>query len=110
MDALVPTFLSLAFICLLAVVLLRFLGRRCQSQGRSRLRVIERLPLETRRSVYLIEAQGRCLLVGVADGGLSVLAELDPAEAHDPTYRPTMMVRRPSLGELMRRTLGLEAR
>jgi flagellar biogenesis protein FliO len=40
--------------------------------------------LEPRRSVYLLEVAGRCFLVGVADGPISLLAELDrtalPAE------------------------------
>ena len=41
------------------------------------IRVVARCPLEPRRSVYVIEAAGRCFLVGVGDGPMAVLAELD---------------------------------
>ena len=33
--------------------------------------------LEPRKSVYVIEAAGRCFLVGVGDGPMAMLAELD---------------------------------
>jgi len=43
------------------------------------VRVIGRCFLEPRRSVYLIESGGRCFLVGVGDGPMSMLAEIDKA-------------------------------
>src|SRR6185295_2690476 len=75
---------SLGIVCLLAYVSLRFLARR--GVGRSPLggggpiKVLARCSLEPRRSVYLIEAAGRCFLVGVGDGPMAVLAELGAAE------------------------------
>jgi flagellar biogenesis protein FliO len=44
------------------------------------MRVVGRLPLELRRSVYLIEVRGRQFLVGVGEGPMSLLAELPPAD------------------------------
>ena len=43
------------------------------------IRVLGRCFLEPRRSVYLIAAGGRCFLVGVGDGPMSLLAEIDEA-------------------------------
>jgi flagellar biosynthetic protein FliO len=81
MEPLWPTLLALAAVCALALVVLRGLSRRGVGQGTRTLRVIERLALEPRRSIYLVEAGGRHLLVGVGEGAMSVLAELDPATA-----------------------------
>jgi flagellar biogenesis protein FliO len=39
---------------------------------------VARCPLEPRRSVYVVEAAGRCFLIGVGDGPMAVLAELEP--------------------------------
>ena len=47
------------------------------------MRVVGRLALEPRRSIYLVEVGGRCLVVGVGDGPMALLSELDalPVEA-----------------------------
>ncbi|HEX4459630.1 MAG TPA: flagellar biosynthetic protein FliO [Polyangia bacterium] len=47
------------------------------------MRVVGRLPLEPRRSIYLVAVGGRCLVVGVGDGPMALLSELPevPAEA-----------------------------
>ena len=46
--------------------------------GNGLLRVLARLPLEPRRTVYIVEAAGKTLLVGASEAGpLTVLAELD---------------------------------
>jgi flagellar biogenesis protein FliO len=47
------------------------------------LKILARCPLEPRRSVYLIETAGRCFLVGVGDGPMSLLAEVDRATVAD---------------------------
>jgi flagellar biosynthetic protein FliO len=71
------SFVSLGVVCLLAYVALRWLARRGVGQGAGPLKVLARCPLEPRRSVYLIEAAGRCFLVGVGDGPMALLAEVD---------------------------------
>ena len=54
--------------------------------------MIARCPLEPRRSVYLVQAAGRCFLVGVGDGPMSLLAELDPAAVKATTVEPAPAV------------------
>jgi flagellar biogenesis protein FliO len=42
--------------------------------------VVARVPLEPRRSLYVVEVAGKTLLVGTSEMGLSVLSELDGRE------------------------------
>ena len=74
------SFLSLGLVCLLAYGALRLLARRGVGRGNGPLRVVARCPLEPRRSLYIVEAAGRCFLVGVGDGPMALLAEVDAAK------------------------------
>lgn len=70
-------------VCLLAVLVLSLLRRRgvgTRGSVPSSLRVVAQLSLEPRRTLYVVEAAGRFLLVGVGEGPMAVLAELS-AEA-----------------------------
>jgi flagellar biogenesis protein FliO len=58
--------------------------------------VVARVPLEPRRSLYVVEVAGKTLLVGTSEMGLSVLSELD-AE----TVR-ARAVERPTFAELVK--------
>jgi len=58
--------------------------------------VVSRIPLEPRRSLYVVEVAGKTLLVGTSEMGLSVLTELDGREVE---ARKTVQ---PSFGELVR--------
>jgi flagellar biogenesis protein FliO len=74
--------MALAGVCLLAYLVLRYVGRRVQagSGGPGPLRLVARLHLEPRRAVYVVEAAGRCFLLGSGESGPpAMLAELDPA-------------------------------
>ena len=74
--------LALAAVCLLAYVVLRFLSKRVYgtAAGGGLMRVVARLPLEPRRSLYLVEVAGRYLLVGLGENGApTTLAEIDAA-------------------------------
>ncbi len=68
---------SLGVVCVVAWGALRVLAGRGVGKASGAVRVLARCPLEPRRSVYVIEAGGRCLLVGVSEGPMTVLAELD---------------------------------
>ena len=68
---------SLGVVCVLAYVALRWLAGRGVGRPLGAIKILARCPLEPRRSVYLIETAGRCFLVGVGDGPMSLLAELD---------------------------------
>jgi len=78
---LLQTLLVLAVVCVVAWVVLRFGVRRLHLGGaHGPLRIVARLPLEARRSLYIVDAAGKLLLIGVGEGGpMAVLAELDPA-------------------------------
>ena len=76
-GSLALSLLSLGLVCLLAYLLLRWFARRGGGRSDDRIRVLARCFLEPRRSVYLLQVGGRCFLVGVGDGPMSLLAEID---------------------------------
>ncbi len=82
-DLLMTSLLVLAGVCIAAFVIVKLVGRLLAT-GRTRgahvLDVVARLPLEPRRSLYVVEVAGKTLLVGTSEMGLSVLSELDGAE------------------------------
>jgi flagellar biosynthetic protein FliO len=84
LDSLALSFVSLGLVCVLAFVALRFLAARGVGRATGAVKVLARCPLEPRRSVYLIEAAGRCFLVGVSDGPMSLLAEVDGGKLEAP--------------------------
>ncbi|MFN0251339.1 MAG: flagellar biosynthetic protein FliO [Kofleriaceae bacterium] len=65
-------------------------------RGAHLLDVVARLPLEPRRSLYVVEVAGKTLLVGTSEMGLSVLSELDGNEVK------ARSVPKQSFGELVR--------
>jgi flagellar biosynthetic protein FliO len=79
----VQTILALGFVCLLAYVLLRVLLPRLSlsTAGRSMVTVVDRTPLDQRRSLYVIEVTGRWLLIAVSEGGVQLISELDADKA-----------------------------
>src|SRR4051812_50119327 len=89
-GSLAMSFASLGLVCVLAYVALKWLAGRGVGGATGAVKVLARCPLEPRRSVYLIETAGRCFLVGVGDGPMSLLAEIDgdkveaPAAAANP--------------------------
>lgn len=70
--------IGLTVLAALALVALKLAARR--EGATAGMRVVGRLGLEPRRSIYLIEVGGRCFVVGVGDGPMTMLAEVDPAE------------------------------
>jgi flagellar biosynthetic protein FliO len=79
-DSLALSFASLGLVCVVAYLALRFLAGRGVGRAMGAVRVLARCPLEPRRSVYLIETAGRCFLVGVGDGPMALLAEVEAAK------------------------------
>jgi flagellar protein FliO/FliZ len=78
----VQTIFALGIVCLLAYVILRLILPRLSfaGTGRTMVRVVDRTPLDQRRSLLVVEVTGRWLLVGVSEAGLQLISELD-AEA-----------------------------
>ncbi len=79
---LLQTLLALGAVCLLAYVVLRWVSKRFHGLGRpgGRMRLIERLPLEPRRSLYLVEVEDRRFLVGSGENGITLLSEISDRE------------------------------
>lgn len=101
-GSLALSFVSLGIVCLVAFVVLRWLSRRGLGQGQGPLRVRARCALEPRRAVYIVEASGRCFLVGVGDGPMALLAELDAAAVEASQPRPAPQT---GFAEVLARTL-----
>lgn len=79
----VQTILALGFVCLLAYVALRVVLPRLNlgTAGKSMVQVVDRTPLDQRRSLYVIEVTGRWLLIAVSEGGVQLISELDADKA-----------------------------
>ncbi len=59
----------------------KLMGVRGLPTGRSSLvKVIERIPLDPKRSLFVVHAAGEYLLIGGGDDGLNLLGKLDTAE------------------------------
>ena len=78
------TLAALALIAVCAWAVVRFGGARIRGRMKTgRLKIVERLVLEPRRSVYLIEVDGKPLLIGASEGSVRLLKSLIPDEAAD---------------------------
>ena len=81
--ALLQALIALGAISLIAWVVLRAVTaqRFGPTQGLGHVRVLDRIALDARRSLYLVRVGTRVLLLGGGDGAApSLLAELDPEE------------------------------
>jgi flagellar biogenesis protein FliO len=98
-DLLVTSLLVLGAVCVAAFVAVRVFGRLLatgRARGTHLLDVVARVPLEPRRSLYVVEVAGKTLLVGTSEMGLSVLSELDGREVK------SRVQAQQSFGELVR--------
>lgn len=98
-DLLITSLVVLMAVCIGAFVVVRVVGRVLATgrvRGAHLLDVVARVPLEPRRSLYVVEVAGKTLLVGTSEMGLSVLSELDGGEVR------ARLVPRQSFGELVR--------
>lgn len=79
----VQTIFALGVVCLLAYVILKMILPRLSivGTGRTMVRVVDRTPVDQRRSLLVVEVTGRWLLVGVSEGGLQLISELEPEKA-----------------------------
>jgi flagellar biogenesis protein FliO len=94
-DLLVTSLVVLAVVCVAAFVVVRVFGRWLatgRARGSHLLDVVARVPLEPRRSLYVVAVAGKTLLVGTSEMGLSVLSELDAGEVHARSTKPVTFV------------------
>lgn len=98
-DLLMTSLLVLVGVAVAAFVIVKVVGRFLATggvRGAHVLDVVARVPLEPRRSLYVVEVAGKTLLVGTSEMGLNVLSELDGAEVR------ARVVPRQSFAELVR--------
>ncbi|MEZ5356672.1 MAG: flagellar biosynthetic protein FliO [Bryobacteraceae bacterium] len=75
---------ALAGVILAAVIALRYVLPKFMARGESQpglIRMVARYPLEPKKTLYLVEAGGRTLLLGASERDIHFLASLDGAEA-----------------------------
>lgn len=82
------TLLALAGVCLFAWALLRMLARRGFGKAfavrGALVEVVERVPLDGRRALYVVRVGGRLLLIGLGESGAPTLVlELDSSPAKE---------------------------
>jgi flagellar biogenesis protein FliO len=102
-DLLITSLVVLVGVCLAAFVVVKVVGRFLTTgrmRGAHLLDIVARMPLEPRRSLYVVEVAGKTLLVGTSEMGLSVLSELDGSEVRART------VPKQSFGDLVRNAWG----
>lgn len=110
-SSIAASLLSLGLVCLAAYLALRWLARRTGGTigGTGPLRVVARQNLDPRRVVFVVEAAGRCFLVGAGENGMTLLAELElEAVKRDlmPTRTSTSGVMVSRFAGIMDRALG----
>jgi flagellar protein FliO/FliZ len=101
---LVQTVMALAFVCGLAYLIFRVILPRLSVgfSSNNMVRVIDRIGLEARKNLYVIEVAGRFLLISSSDSGVQLIAELDAeaaAEAERELARTRQAPRNPVSGK-----------
>lgn len=90
--------IALTVVSALALVALKLVARR--GSATAGMRVVGRLALEARRSIYLVDVGGRCFVVGVGDGPMTMLAEVEPPKL------PPVVDEAPAVVKAWRRVVG----
>jgi flagellar biogenesis protein FliO len=88
---LVETFVTLAAVIVVAILVL--LGAKRLGIGRplGPMRLVGRMPLDARRAVYLVQVANQVLILGASEAGITKLGELherDLGPSGDPEPRP----------------------
>ncbi len=80
---LLETMLALGLVCGLAYLVFRFALPRLTTarSANSMVRVVDRVGLDPRKSLYVVEVAGRWLLIGASEAGVHLVSELDAASA-----------------------------
>jgi len=104
---LVQTLLALAIVCGLAVVLFRWVLPRLQqfsAPSGSMVRVVDRVGIEARKSLLVVEVAGRWLLISTSEAGVQLISELDAAAATEAADEMERL--RPSLKSVTKTARG----
>ena len=106
---LVRTFVVLGIVIMAIYVTLNFGLRRLMGitsvpRGQNVVQVVERIPLDQKRAMFVVKAAGEYLLIGGGDGALQLIAKLDPTEVEKlQQQRPPNISLSPFLQKLLKR-------
>ncbi|MCE9625821.1 MAG: flagellar biosynthetic protein FliO [Deltaproteobacteria bacterium] len=71
---------AMIFVIGLAIVIIRFIIPKLTynrgASARSDLKIVDRVPLDNRKSLYVLQVEGRRLLVGASEHYVGLIAEL----------------------------------
>ena len=71
---------AMIFVIALAIVVIRFIIPKLTynrgASSRSNLRIVDRIPLDARKSLYVLEVEGRRILIGAGEHHVGFIAEL----------------------------------
>ena len=82
----------------------RLLGIASVPRGPGVVQVVERIPLDQKRAMFVIRAAGEYLLIGGGDGALQLIAKLDPAEVEKlQNQQPPSLTLSPLVAKLLKR-------
>ena len=78
---------AMIFVIALAIVVIRFIIPKLTfnrgAAARSDLRIVDRVPLDGRKSLYVLQVEGRRLLVGASEHHVGFIAELKASRNDD---------------------------
>lgn len=78
---------AMIFVIALAIVVIRFIIPKLTfnrgAAARSDLRIVDRVPLDGRKSLYVLQVEGRRLLVGASEHHVGFIAELKASQNDD---------------------------
>ena len=82
---LLETLLALGLVCGLAYLVFRLMLPRLNNirSANSMVRVVDRVGLDPRKSLYVVEVAGRWLLIGASEAGVHLVSELDAQSAEE---------------------------
>ena len=105
----VQTFVTLALVCVLAVVVLWAARRAGVGRATGPVELVGRLPLEARRSIYLVRVGEIVLVVGAGEGGFTKLAEVPVSTLQAGVHGEARDVNTP-FGDVLVKALGAKKR
>jgi flagellar protein FliO/FliZ len=99
----VQTLITLLAICALAFAILYGARRFGVGRPRGPIELVGMLPLDARRSIYLVKVAGQVIVVGASEAGFTKLGEIAGSEL--PAEEP---VPERAFGDVLARVLGRE--
>jgi flagellar protein FliO/FliZ len=98
---LIETFVTLLAVCGLAFVVLYGARRLGIGRPRGPIQLVGQLPLDARRSIYLVQVGDQVLVVGASEAGITKLGEVAAKEL--PPVEPASTT---PFGDVLARVLG----